>query len=98
MVYLDTSVIVAALLNEAATSRIQDWLAAQEAGSTAISDWVVTEFSSALAVKLRTGQIEAARPFSVRLAPTVPAPHPPAGAGPSLSPRPRGEGRGEGRA
>ena len=38
---------------------MQAWLAEQEPGSLGISDWVTTEFSSALSVKLRSGQIEA---------------------------------------
>ena len=58
MHYLDTSLLVAALTNEAHTRPAQDWLAAQPAGSIAISDWVVTEFSAALSMKLREKRID----------------------------------------
>jgi uncharacterized protein len=57
--YVDTSLLVAALTNEAETGRAQAWLGAQVAGDLAISEWVTTEFSSALSVKLRSGLIEA---------------------------------------
>jgi len=59
MLYLDTSLLVAVLTNEAETERMQGWLGQQPAEDLAIRDWVATEFSSALSIKLRTGQVGA---------------------------------------
>jgi uncharacterized protein len=56
--YLDTSLLVAALTNESRTIQAQSWLAAQDGGTLAISDWVVTEVSAALARKLRMGHLD----------------------------------------
>ena len=65
MVYADTSVIVALLTVEPSTQKVSDWYAGL--GKTPVcSDWLLTEFSSALSIKLRTGQISEANAKRVR--------------------------------
>jgi len=61
MAYVDTSVLVALFANEPAADRVRPWLQKQPAGSLAISLWTVTEFSSALALKTRTKQLDIAQ-------------------------------------
>ena len=64
--YVDTSLLIAALTNEGRTAAVQVWLAKQRADTLAISGWVVTEFSSALSIKLRSRQIELAHRVGVK--------------------------------
>jgi uncharacterized protein len=51
--YVDTSVLVSALTNEADSGLSLKWLGEQEASDLSISDWTVTEFASALSAKRR---------------------------------------------
>ena len=59
MIYCDTSLLIANLTRESASSSAQHWLTAQGESSLCISRWVVTEFSSAIALKARMGVIDA---------------------------------------
>jgi predicted nucleic acid-binding protein len=58
MIYCDTSLLVPALVPESASSRVQLWLEAQPESSLCVSPWVATEFSSAIALKLRHGALQ----------------------------------------
>lgn len=49
--------MVSALTREAATDKVQVWLNQQDPAALIISDWVVTEFSSALSIKIRMNQL-----------------------------------------
>lgn len=65
MIYIDTSVVVPLLTVEPKTQAVTDWFA--ELRDTPVSsDWLLTEFSSALSIKLRAGQINEANAKKVR--------------------------------
>ena len=56
MVYIDTSVVVALLTQEPAAERAAAWFETLE-DTPVCADWLLTEFSSAISIKRRTGQI-----------------------------------------
>lgn len=60
MLYLDTSLLVAALTPEQSTYRVQQWLESHPPESLLVSHLVMTEFSSALSMKVRTGHLDVA--------------------------------------
>lgn len=58
MFYLDTSVLISAIVTEGSASEmIWSWLEANGEAELFVSDWVVAESSSALSIKVRTGQL-----------------------------------------
>ncbi|MDR7142697.1 putative nucleic-acid-binding protein [Rhizobium sp. BE258] len=58
MFYLDTSVIIAALVNDDSSERASAFLwDAVNTSRVVVSDWTLTEFSSAIALKIRAGQL-----------------------------------------
>ena len=65
MIYCDTSLLVASLTNDAATAKVQRWLGGQLAGTLCVSGWTITEFSSALSIKLRSDELTAQQRASV---------------------------------
>ncbi len=56
MIYVDTSVVVALLTHEPKTRNVTEWYAGLKEVPT-VSDWLLAEFSSAISIKVRTGQI-----------------------------------------
>ena len=75
--YVDTSVLVAAHVCEPHTALAQNWLAGQS-GGLLLSTWALLECDSALAIKLRRGELDIAAQaqaiedidaFAIRFAP-----------------------------
>jgi predicted nucleic acid-binding protein len=59
MVYLDTSALVPAFIREAKSDAVVAWIESSGA-RLVVSEWTITEFASAMAIKVRTGEITAA--------------------------------------
>lgn len=59
MIYLDTSVVVPLFVREPASEAVSDWFSANTDALVA-ADWLVTEFASALSIKVRKGHVKPA--------------------------------------
>ena len=59
MIYIDTSALVPAFIREPKSEAVLAWLETSGEGLV-VSEWSITEFSSAAAIKVRTGEIAAA--------------------------------------
>jgi len=59
MIYIDTSALVPAFIREPKSEAVLAWIEAAGDGLL-VSEWAITEFSSAAAIKVRTGEIAAA--------------------------------------
>lgn len=58
MVYVDTSALVALIVNEPRSLAVATWYASSK-GELSSAAWCVPEFASALGIKQRTGQMDA---------------------------------------
>ncbi len=57
MTYVDTSALVALFTGESRGEALLRWLARRPSAECCISDWTITEFASALAIKVRRGEL-----------------------------------------
>ena len=60
MVYVDTSALVALIVNETGSAAVAKWYAGTKAELVSAA-WCVPEFTSALGIKQRIGQLDAAQ-------------------------------------
>lgn len=59
MIYIDTSALVAAFIREPKSEAVLAWI--ETSGERlVVSEWAIAEFSSAAAIKVRTGEIASA--------------------------------------
>ncbi|WP_087002139.1 type II toxin-antitoxin system VapC family toxin [Rhizobium sullae] len=57
MFYVDTSVLITVFSPETQTTRVLEWLSRNRDASISISDWTITEFSSAMSLKIRNSML-----------------------------------------
>jgi len=57
MIYLDTSILVSLLVKEAQSAGVSAWFARLSQEEITISEWTCAEFSSAIGMKVRTGEL-----------------------------------------
>ena len=67
MIYLDTSVAVALLVPEPRTTDVKAWFA-RLPDIPVGSDWLLTEFDSAISIKVRSGELSETNAKAVRKA------------------------------
>ncbi len=60
MIYVDTSALVALIVNEPHSAAVTAWYARAKGGLVS-AVWCMTEFASALGIKQRTGQLDPAQ-------------------------------------
>lgn len=58
--YLDTSFVVSAFSKETRSLDALEWLSRHQKAELCTSGWIITEFASAIALKIRTGQFDQA--------------------------------------
>lgn len=59
MIYIDTSALVPAFIREPMSEAVLAWFETS-GGRLVVSEWAIAEFSSAAAIKVRTGRIASA--------------------------------------
>lgn len=61
MLYLDTSVLVPLFVSEPESASVRAWFGARAGETLAISDWTLTEFASAMGIKVRAKGLKPAQ-------------------------------------
>jgi predicted nucleic acid-binding protein len=57
MIYVDTSALVPLFVPEPSTLRVERWFEAHSSDEIAVSEWTLTEFASAMGLKVRAREL-----------------------------------------